>query len=684
VVLAVVSAVSAGPLTRAQALTPPAIASSDLRVRLDRVGQMPTKKNPTSPAVAGSVLLLVDQGGSIYRWDGGTAQEILRAGSAPSGVTPVGSEAVLNVAADRAGTGVFVAFTSSTVPPGVLKRPSSRPGADAWQVICRYDFDGSVLSSPKPIVALQVRTDGHTGGGMVVLDDGSVLFGTADNGDAGEDGRTWAQDDASHLSKLLRIDPTSGAPRVVARGVRNPQRLALYKHGGEAFIDFIDLGGSVAEELDSLPVSALSGQPILNLGWGRNPADGRAREGTFYIDAGGAAIGSAPTPETGFLQPVAQFGREGASSFVGSGPVSSTTSFSRITSLFGDLVSGSVYAITGALPAAHRDVVHVQLVDNHQQTVHLKDLAGGGARPDPRFFNFPDGAAGVLLEASGEFYRLTELPASASSSQRVDSTFDSNGVTIHYMTEGQGPPVVLVHELDGSLETWVSAGVAGDLARDHQVIALDCRGHGRSGKPHEIERYGSEMALDLSRLLDHLGIKQAHFVGYSLGAEIVTMLMVRQPERMLSATLVAGAGRFRWLSEDLQHAQEEALEFLNFGVSPTLFLERSPDGTPEPSVETLAKDVDLKDPQRDRQALFALSNARHDRLVSEPGVASTPVRTLGVVGSADPELASLQALQHLRPSVKIVTIDGATHVGPKAVIRRPEFLAALRAFIDGK
>jgi hypothetical protein len=39
--------------------------------------------------------------------------------------------------------------------------------------------------------------------------------------------------------------------------------------------------------------------------------------------------------------------------------------------------------------------------------VTLKELAGG-ERPDPRFFNFPDGTAGVLLERTGAFYKLTE------------------------------------------------------------------------------------------------------------------------------------------------------------------------------------------------------------------------------------------------------------------------------------
>jgi hypothetical protein len=39
-------------------------------------------------------------------------------------------------------------------------------------------------------------------------------------------------------------------------------------------------------------------------------------------------------------------------------------------------------------------------------TVTLAGLAGG--RPDPRLFHFPDGSAGILLERTGQFYRLTE------------------------------------------------------------------------------------------------------------------------------------------------------------------------------------------------------------------------------------------------------------------------------------
>jgi len=86
--------------------------------------------------------------------------------------------------------------------------------------------------------------------------------------------------------------------------------------------------------------------------------------------------------------------------------------------------------------------------------------------------------------------------------QSVDTTFDSNGVPIHYVASGSGEPVVLIHGFSADLSMWDSVRVR--LASDHRVIAMDCRGHGRSGKPHEPGAYGIEMVNDVTRLLDHL------------------------------------------------------------------------------------------------------------------------------------------------------------------------------------
>ena len=125
-------------------------------------------------------------------------------------------------------------------------------------------------------------------------------------------------------------------------------------------------------------------------------------------------------------------------------------------------------------------------------------------------------------------------------------TFDSKGVRIQYTLEGKGEPVVLIHGLYASAQiNWGAPGTINALAKDYQVIALDVRGHGGSGKPKQEEAYGIEMEEDVVRLLDHLKIQRAHVVGYSMGGMITLKLLTRHPERVRSAAL----GGMGWLRQ---------------------------------------------------------------------------------------------------------------------------------------
>jgi pimeloyl-ACP methyl ester carboxylesterase len=134
------------------------------------------------------------------------------------------------------------------------------------------------------------------------------------------------------------------------------------------------------------------------------------------------------------------------------------------------------------------------------------------------------------------------------------------GVRLRYIEQGAGEPVVLVHGFTNTAEIWANNGIFQDLSRNYRVIAFDSRGHGKSDKPHDPARYGREMTLDIVRLLDHLNINQAHVVGYSLGGYLASQLLTLHPERLLSATLIAGAGRFDWNDARARQAEEEANE----------------------------------------------------------------------------------------------------------------------------
>jgi pimeloyl-ACP methyl ester carboxylesterase len=118
----------------------------------------------------------------------------------------------------------------------------------------------------------------------------------------------------------------------------------------------------------------------------------------------------------------------------------------------------------------------------------------------------------------------------------------SDNVKIHYMVEGQGTPVVLIHGFSGTAEgNWFSNGVAAALAKNHRVVAIDCRGHGKSDKPYDAAMYGERMWKDVIELMDHLGIKRAHVHGYSMGGMIVARLLAHDPERFITASF-GGSG----------------------------------------------------------------------------------------------------------------------------------------------
>jgi pimeloyl-ACP methyl ester carboxylesterase len=129
--------------------------------------------------------------------------------------------------------------------------------------------------------------------------------------------------------------------------------------------------------------------------------------------------------------------------------------------------------------------------------------------------------------------------------QPTAQTFDAKGVTLRYYVQGAGEPVVLIHGLLASAKlNWDIPGVTAALAKNHHVIALDLPGHGGSDKPETPEAYGVQMAEDVALLMDHLKIKKAHLVGYSLGGMITVKFLTLHPDRVISAT-VGGMGWVR-------------------------------------------------------------------------------------------------------------------------------------------
>ena len=97
----------------------------------------------------------------------------------------------------------------------------------------------------------------------------------------------------------------------------------------------------------------------------------------------------------------------------------------------------------------------------------------------------------------------------------------NRGIQIYYEVEGDGPPLVLHHGFTSSLEIWKLLGYTDQLKKYFKLIMLDSRGHGKSGKPLNVDAYSmSNRVRDIVTILDDLKIEKTHYFGYSMGGWI--------------------------------------------------------------------------------------------------------------------------------------------------------------------
>lgn len=120
--------------------------------------------------------------------------------------------------------------------------------------------------------------------------------------------------------------------------------------------------------------------------------------------------------------------------------------------------------------------------------------------------------------------------SAASSEQLFKSGYSHvNGLAMYYERHGVGKPVVVLHGAYMSTESMQP--LVNALARNHEVIAVDLQGHGRTGDVGRPITY-EQMADDVSALMKDIGVPQADIFGYSMGAGVAFQLAIRHPVRV--------------------------------------------------------------------------------------------------------------------------------------------------------
>jgi pimeloyl-ACP methyl ester carboxylesterase len=240
-----------------------------------------------------------------------------------------------------------------------------------------------------------------------------------------------------------------------------------------------------------------------------------------------------------------------------------------------------------------------------------------------------------------------------SGSEQGMREFSHDGVGIAFIDEAPkgndlNQPILLIHGFASThavnwvLPLWVKTLTEAG----RRVIALDNRGHGRSGKLYDPQDYTIvKMAGDALALLDHLKIARADVMGYSLGARIATAVAKTHPERVRSL-IIGGLGYNLVDGSGLPSNLAEAMEA------------RSVEDLADPTQKMFRAFAEAT--KSDLKALAACLRGSRQHL-TEAEVASISLPVLVAVGTEDEIAGRAERLAALFPNAQAVDIPGRDH-----------------------
>ena len=248
--------------------------------------------------------------------------------------------------------------------------------------------------------------------------------------------------------------------------------------------------------------------------------------------------------------------------------------------------------------------------------------------------------------------------------------FTSDGLALAYDEFGPRDArkaMVLVHGFSSNrIENWKRMGWYDAIAgKGLRGLALDCRGHGESAKPHEPAMYDrSAMARDVFALLDHAGIERAHLMGFSMGAHIALTAAMEDGGR-IDHLVVAGVGARIFEPARDPEAMARAMEAA------------SPDAIDDPMLKSFRIFADEQ--KADRLALAACSRGPRGP-ITQDALMAIRRPTLVIAGSRDQLAGPPQGLADAIPGAKAVTLPGCDHF---SMIAHGLFKASVFDFFDG-
>jgi pimeloyl-ACP methyl ester carboxylesterase len=256
-----------------------------------------------------------------------------------------------------------------------------------------------------------------------------------------------------------------------------------------------------------------------------------------------------------------------------------------------------------------------------------------------------------------------------------------NGLNLYYETHGEGRPMILLHGGLGSGEMF--GPILPALAENHQVIAVDLQGHGRTAdidRPIDIRL----MADDIAALIDHLGLEKPNLVGYSLGGGVALFTAVKYPEKIGKLVMASINIRPDAIYDEMREQQGQvsaaAAEFMKDTPMYQLYQRVAPRPEDFPRLldkigESMKEDFDFADDVRALKVPTLLVAADADM--------APPSHSVEIFKLLDGGIRDGGWMGENRPKGghALAILPGLTHYN---IFASPLFAAVALAFIDGQ